>query len=179
MFDIKNIKAAYVILCPDGNFGLLQSTVKSLKIGQSNVPFITVVSNTVKPETLKQLKTVSKVHKAKDTITSLMNTGMRNSPGDWTIFIMAGTWLRRKLVYKYSRFIESDTDILYPIIPTQRDHRFKSCSLNGLCINKKVFKKVGPFAEKGDLSKCKEEWSLYAYGLCNSQFKAILGAQIC
>ena len=33
MFDIKNIKAAYVILCPDGNFGLLQSTVKSLSSG--------------------------------------------------------------------------------------------------------------------------------------------------
>jgi hypothetical protein len=178
MYETKKLNAGFIILCPDPNIGLLQGTVKSLKNSHTNIPYVAIVPGNTQTSVIKELKEISPVVKGKDTITSLLNTGLRNAPADWGIYIMGGTWLRIKLVDKYSRFIENDTDVLYPIVPTERKHDFKHCTLNGLCINKKLFKKVGPFAEKGALEKCKEEWSLYACGN-NAQFKAILGAQIC
>lgn len=176
MFEIKNLDFGFIILCSDMNPVALKSTIKSLNKSHPTCPIIAVVPNNIKADALKEMKECAEVFKGKDTITSLMNTGLRNCPADWGVFIMAGTWIKIKLTDKLSRFIEDDSDVLFPIV--NRIYDFKNATLNGLCINKKVFKKVGPFAEQGSIPKCKEEWSLYASGLCNTKFKAILGAQV-
>jgi len=176
MFETKNLDFGFMVMCPDMSLIALQNTLKSIKRSHPNCPVIAVVPTCIKPEILKEMKKVCSVYKGKDTITSLMNTALRNLPTDWGIFVMAGTWVNIRIADKFSRFIQDDSDILFPI--EDNIYVFKNCTLNGLCLNKKVFKKVGPFAEKGAIDKCKEEWSLYAYGMCGSKFKAILGAAL-
>ena len=176
MFEIKDLNFGFIILCTDMNLNTLKSTIKSLSKSHSKCPIIAVVPNNTKADILEKMKECAEVFKGKDTITSLMNTGLRNCPAEWGIFIMAGTWLKIKLANKFSRFIEDETDVLFPI--ANRIYDFKNATLDGLCINKKTFKKVGSFAEQGPIPKCKEKWSIYASGLCNTKFKAILGAQI-
>ncbi len=177
MFEIKYLDFGFIILCPDMNPITLNNTAKSLQLSHPACSVIAVMPAVTKPEMAKRMKEVCSVYKGKDTITSLMNTGMRNLVNDWGIFVMAGTWVKAKIANKLSRFIENDSDILFPIVDKIYD--FKHGSLNGLCINKKVFKKVGPFSETGSIPVCKEEWSIYASALCGSKFKAVLGAQIC
>jgi hypothetical protein len=177
MFINKDLDFGFVVLCPQPNIALLTNTAKSLKIYHEKYPYVGVVSNLATPPVIKEMKDAGHtVYKAKDTITSMLNTGLRNCPAEWCIFVMAGSWVRRNLAHKFSRFITEDSDILFPIVDYKCD--FINCSLNGLCINKKTFKKVGPFGEQGKLEKLKEEWALYAVGICNTKFKAILGAQV-
>ena len=177
MYEVKYLDFGFIILCPDMNPVTLNNTLKSLKLSHPDCPAIAVVPSNIKIDVTKEMKQLCDVYKGKDTITSLMNTGLRNINNDWGIFVMAGTWVKIKVAYKLSRFIEDDSDVLFPIV--DRIHDFKNGTLNGLCINKKVFKKVGPFSESGSIPTCKEEWSIYATAQCGTKFKAILGAQIC
>lgn len=177
MFEIKDLDFGFIILCSDMNPVALKNTIRSLKLSHPTCPHIAIVPSMTKAEVIKEMKEDTTVFKAKDTITSLMNTGLRNAPADWNIFVMAGTWLKFRLAHKLSRFIENDSDVLFPIVDKVTD--FKHGSLNGLCMHKKTFKKVGPFAEQGPIPTVKEEWAIYAVDLCGTKFKAILGAQIC
>jgi len=171
----KSEEFSFIILCTEPNAILLKSTVKSLKLGYPN-DFIAVIPNSFKANVVSEMKAICPIFRSKGTFTSMLNTGMRNAPSNWGIFTMAGTWIRRNLPVKYSRFATSDTDVLFPIV--DRISNFKYATLNGLCINKKTFKKVGPFQEQGKIEQCKERWSLIATALCKTKFKAILGAAI-
>ena len=176
MFEIKKLDFGFIILCPNMNPSELICTIRSIKNSHPGCPFIAVVPNSVKSEITKEMKKHCEVYKGKDTIPSLMNAGLKNAPSEWSIFVTSGIWIKHNIANKYSRFIQDDSDILFPIFENIYD--FKNGTINGLCINKKVFKKVGPFAEIGAINKIKEEWSLYAYGICGSKFKAILGTAI-
>jgi hypothetical protein len=177
MFETKNLDFGFIILCPEPNIGLLKGTVRSLDFSHGGCPYVAVVPGSTKPEAIKEMKELCEVYRAKDTITSLMNTGMRHAPSDWNILTIGGTWIRKRLSTRYSRFIEEDSDVLFPIFEKQYD--FRRATLNGLCIHKKTFKKAGAFPDKGEIHHCKERWALYATALCKSKFKAILGASIC
>lgn len=171
----KSEDFSFIILCTEANAILLESTIKSLKLGYPN-DFIAVVPNNFKTDVINEMKEKCLVFRAKDTITSMLNTGLRNTPTCWGIFVMAGTWVRRNLPVKYSHFINEESDVLFPIV--DKISNFKYSTLNGLCMNKKTFKKVGPFPEAGKIEQCKERWALIAAATCKTKFKAILGASI-
>lgn len=173
MFEVKKMDFGFIIVCPNLNPNALKNTIRSLKISHPESPVIAVVPNNIKMETLKEMKEICDVYKGKDTVTSWMNTGLRHTTTDWNIFIIAGNWIKMRIADKFSKYINDDSDILFPIMNGAYD--FKHCDINGLCINRKVFKKVGPFADQGAIDKCKEEWSIYAHGMCGTKFKAILG----
>ena len=173
MFEIKKLDFGFIIVCPNLKSISLKNTVKSLKYSHPGCPVIAVVPNNVKAETLKEMKEICNVYKGKSTVTSWMNTGLRNTTTNWNVFIVSGNWIKNKIIDKFSKFINDDSDILFPIM--NGIYNFKDCDISGLCINRKVFKEVGPFAEQGAIDKCKEEWSIYAHGMCGSKFKAILG----
>lgn len=177
MFEPKNLDFGFVVLCPEPHVLLLKNTLRSLILNYPEYPFITVAAGTVTSEIMGEMKKLCpKTIKSKNTITSLLNTGLRNALSEWVIFICAGTWVKRKVCKNLSRFITDETDVVYPIV--EGVYKWKDCSLNGICINKKMFKKVGAFPEEGDLDKCKEIWALMATVACNSKFKAVLGGSV-
>jgi hypothetical protein len=177
MFDIKKLDFGFVILFPEPKINLLKITLKSIYLNYPEYPFITVAANSIPANTISEMKKLCKVIKSKNTITSLLNTGLRNAPAEWVIFVCAGTLVKRKFCKKISRFIENETDVVYPIV--EKIYKWRECSLNGICINKKMIKTVGPFLEnRDDLEFCKEYWSLIATATCNAKFKAVLGASI-
>jgi hypothetical protein len=177
MFEPKSLDFGFVVLSPEPEVRSLKNTLRSIYLSYPEYPFITVASNVVPTDKLNEMKKLcNKVIKGKGTITSLLNTGLRNAPAEWVIFVCAGTWVKRKVCKNLSRFIDDDTDVVYPIV--EGVYKWKDCSLNGICINKKMIKKVGPFPEDGDLDRCKEFWALMATATCQSKFKAILGGSV-
>ena len=71
----------------------------------------------------------------------MINAGMNATEKDWNIIFIAGTYLQRNYTKKYSMFIESDSDVLFPNYI--RKSNFIDGTINGLCISKNLFNKTG------------------------------------
>ena len=123
-----------------------------------------------------EMKKICPVYKGKDTISSLINVAMRHSTGDWVFLLFAGTVARQKLDEKFSFYISSEKDILYPV--ANGKFNFIDATLNGLFMNRKTFKEIGEFNEEGHLEMVKAEWAMSAIE-CGCKFKAILGSKMC
>jgi len=183
-FGSKSLGAGFVILCPDGNVGNLKHTVKSLKFWYPGQDYICVVEQGIHSENLKDLKEVCPTYKAKKTMTSLINTGMRNAPKGWNLIIIAGSWLHGGELIKYSRFVRNEKEVIFPISSYERDGRkhwiteWEKGTLNGILMHTKTFKEVGPFADvKTPLDISKTMWGIEAYSK-GVQIKPILGPKI-
>ena len=137
-----NNSMGFVILCTEPNLVYLKNTVKCVKQRCCDTPIIGVVTKDTPIGLIEQMKEICLIYRGKNTHTSLINTGLRNCPTDWAIFLISGTWVKRNLAVKYPRFIKSDTDVLYPIVLNEKNwvYSFKNSTLNGLFINKKTFK---------------------------------------
>jgi hypothetical protein len=176
----------FIILSPEHNIGKIKGTIRSIRNRYGfDAPIICVVGDDTKNSELDEIKEVCKVFKGKGTITSLLNTGLCKGHKEWNIFVMEGTTVRPGLDQKFGRWIEDEKDVLFPIdvdynrdgIPVKIYNTFPECTLNGLCIHQKLFKKTGNFSEN-PLVVSKEFWAFEAsdHGV---RFKAILGAKIC
>jgi hypothetical protein len=164
-----------VVLNPESNPSLLRNTVNSIR-GKYDVPVISVTENSVKTQPFKEMNEICPTCKGKDTYTSLINAGMKHPPADWNFIVIAGTYIRHRLDNKYSMFIESEKDILFPIV--DRKYEFVEATLNGLLLHKNCLKEVGKMAEVGPYEICKLMWALDAVEK-GYKFKAILGAKLC
>lgn len=172
----KQLKYSFLIICPDHSLNLLKTTVSSIKNHYPNLPYIAVVDEDTTKEDVAEMKKNCPIYKGKNTITSLINVGMRHSPSDWVFMIFAGSNVRPKLDEKFSFYTTNDKDVLFPI--ANNKYNFIEATLNGLCINKKTFKEVGELSEDGKLEMIKAEWASNAidYGC---RFKAIIGSKMC
>ena len=115
-------------------------------------------------------------YKGKGTYSSLINVGMRHTLADWNFIICAGATVRWKMDRKFSYFIESEKDILFPI--AENKIYFAEATLNGLLINKNTWKEVGEMNDDGSLEMVKILWALSAIDK-GVKFKAIAGSKIC
>lgn len=185
MYKNKDLKFGFIVLCTEYNFGRLKSTINSIKNYYPQASYLATVSNAVSGKDIKEIKTLCPAYKGKATITSLMNVGLKNGNDDWNIFLMEGTWLRRGLVEKLSRFVEDEKDILYPIItdydrqgkPVNRYTEFYTSTLNGIMIHKKTFLEIGNFTDDS-LNLSRLIWLLEAVTK-NAKFKGIAGVKFC
>ena len=175
MYISKKINFGFVVLNPESNPSLLKNTVNSIR-GKYDVPIISVAEKTVKNQTFKEMNEICQTYKGNETYTSLINTGMKNPPADWNFIVIAGTYIRRMLDSKYSIFIESEKDILFPIVDKKCD--FFEATINGLLLHKNCLKKIGKMAEIGPYEICKLMWALDAIEK-GYKFKAILGVKLC
>jgi len=180
--QIKDFDFSVIVLCPQRNFGGLKATVGTAKLWYPNSDPICVVANDATKEEINEFKTLCPVYKGKDTITSLMNVGMKRIKNKWGMFVMAGARLTSCIDKKILAFLEDEKDIIYAIIDNK--HEFTESSLNGLTINKKTFEEVGEFPtgamiKEGfnDLEFAKLLWALDAIDK-KCKFKAILGLKI-
>lgn len=175
-FALKTLKYCFVILAPEHSKNLINITYNSINYHYPDSSSITVIDSKATKEETAEIKEICPVYKGKDTITSLINVGMRHAPSDWVFLIFSGTIVRQRLNEKFSFYIGSEKDILFPV--ANRKYNFIDGTLNGLFINKKTFKEVGEMNDEGSLEFVKAEWAMSAieYGC---KFKAIIGSKMC
>lgn len=178
------LNLGFIILSPEYNFGRLTSTVKSIRYSYGENKCIAILPANSHAEDLKEAKTLCPAYQGGDTVTSLINKGMKHGCKEWNIIVSEGTIVKHNLHKKYENFILNEKDVLFPIIvqyniegyPVKIYKDFTNCTLNGLMLHAKTFKKVGPF-EDFDLETSKTMWAGdgLAYGC---QFKAIFGIRL-
>jgi hypothetical protein len=182
----REIDINFVILSPDPNIGRLKGTVRSIKNNyKEDANIVCSVRKDIKKPQLDEMNDVCSTLRGGETVTSLINNGMKNSESGWTMMIMEGAWLPRNIQYRYSVWIEKETDVLFPIVvnydkegmPTKIYNTFADCTLNGMMIDRDFFLKVGKLSEN-PLKISREFWAMGAAEL-GAVFKAILGIKIC
>lgn len=176
MYTFKDLDCGFVILCPDHSTKLVQLTARSIVNRYPGKPIVCVTDNSANTQDMKDLKAICPSYKGKGTFTSLINLGMKHAPAEWNFIIMAGSAMRPKLDQRFSYFIDSEKDILFPIADNRAN--FVDATLNGLFIHRKTFKEVGNWSENNPLEICKMMWALEAIEK-GCKFKAIAGSKIC
>lgn len=175
----------FVIISPQPSLGGLKNTVRSINNNYPGSSYICVVPQTTRAEEIKEMSDVCKVIKGKQTITSLINAGIKKSEKEWNLIVIEGSVIHKSIGRKFSIFLKDEKDILFPIVieydfqgkPRKMHADFVEGTLNGILINQKTFKKVGNFTDN-PLEMSKLMWSVQAIneGCC---FKGILGAKLC
>lgn len=175
-FTEKKLKSCFVILAPEHPVNLIKDTVNSIKYHYPDFPFSTVVDSSANKENVLSIKSISPVYKANETISSMINVGMRHAPCDWVFLIFAGSNVIPKLDSKFAFYVENEKDILFPV--AEHKYNFIDATMNGLYINKKTFREVGEFEEKGSIQVVKTLWAAQALEF-GCKFKAIVGCKMC
>ena len=134
-------KFDFLILCPERNIGGLRSTIGSIQMNYAESGYICIAPSNANASELKEMKKVSTVHKGDDTITSLINTGMKKTKCDWNLIVFAGNWIQKGLDRKFNIWANDKKDILYPVFGKKR--HFTETPINGILIHKDTFKEVG------------------------------------
>lgn len=176
LYSHKDLNFGFIILCSDRAVNLLQSTANSIKNRYPGIPFICAADDTANAQSFKEMKVICPTYKGKKTFSSLINVGMKHAPADWNLLVCAGACVRSGLDKKFSYFIESEKDILFPI--AQNKPYFVDGTLNGIFIHKKTFQEIGNWSEEGEFSEIKTLWALKAAD-CGCKFKAIAHSKIC
>jgi hypothetical protein len=171
LYEHKDLNLGMVVLCPDCNTGLLKTTLSSIKYSYPDAPVLCVVQ----PADLQELQKINtKFVTGGKTITSLINAGMHNAPSDWNLIVIAGTWVRPLMDRRYSYFVESEKDILFPVVDKKMN--FVDGTINGILIHKKTFAEVGDFSDdQMELSKLYWGSNAIEHGC---RFKAIVGTKL-
>lgn len=171
-----------IILCPDMDAMSLRNTVKSISYHPNERECIAVVPKTINVKTIKNYKEYCQTYKGGDTITSLVNVGMKRLKHDWGFIVFAGSRVSRFVDRKWDAFVKSDKDILYPIVEKKCD--FVSGSFNGVLINQSFFKEVGEFTSEpiekpqfNDFEFSKLLWATDAIEK-EASFKGIIGMKV-
>jgi hypothetical protein len=174
----------FIILCPDKNIAGLKNSLNSILYNSYGRESIAIVGNNVNANDLKAFKEICPTHKGKDTITSLINLGMKKINHEWALLMFGGNRIRPYLERKIERFITSEKDVIFPVTITEQKYDFVSSSLNGVVINTKFFKEVGDFPEApmikegmNDFEMAKLFWSVDAIEN-KAIFKGIVGIRI-
>jgi len=184
LYQPKSLDFGFIILTPDNNPALLKYTVNSIKRNYPNQSHLCVVGDSINPDVLKELKIISPVVKGRDTITSLINAGMKKGHKGWNVIVMCGCWVHGGLDRKFSYFLESEKDVIFPIIanynregkPVEIFSNFMDCTLNGILIHQKTFKEVGDMTDDS-LEKSRMMWAATAIDM-GCKFKSVLGVKI-
>jgi hypothetical protein len=180
-----NVNFGFIILSPEHNIGGLKNTMRSIEGNYKKTECVCVVPKEIKKEQIKEIKELCDVYKGGLTLTSLINKGFEKTKCDWNILILEGSRVPKNFYKKYEIFIQKQEDILYPLIVEHDIYgyvkhiydKFYDCTINGICINKNFFNKVGKLSEN-PLEISRKFWALEAKEKM-ANFKTILGIKIC
>ena len=184
MHESKNLNYGFVILSPDINYGRVFTTIRSIRANYGDVPIVCTVPKEATAKQIEQLKELCPTYKGKSHFTSLINVGIKNGHKEWNLVVMEGAIVPYRVIHKYSRFVEQQTDILFPIMPDydldgkpiRLNAQFYDSSLNGLFIHAETFKKIGNLTDN-PLEISRTFWAIDAINK-GCRFKAILGIRI-
>lgn len=176
----------FVVISPEPNIARLKDTVRSIRSAFGQGARISCsISKAIKKEQLDEYKEVCPSFRGGETVMSLINSGMKKSLGDgWRLLVMEGARIPAGLEQRYTKWIDNDRDILFPIVMTHdREGRpstilatFEDSTLNGLLIHESMFKEVGGFSDN-PICVSKKFWGMDAEDK-GARFKAILGVKI-
>lgn len=176
----EDYKFGFVILCPERNINGLKNTFSSIKQNYPMATVVCVVGNDVTEVELKEMNSICETIVGEDTITSLINTGIKTSPSDWNVLVFAGSWIRSSLYRQFDLFVKKETDILFQVIDGRLN--FVDGSMNGIVIHKKALELAGDFprmqkAGYNELEMIKTFWAFAAIEQ-GCRFKAIIGMRV-
>lgn len=182
----SDIKINFIILSPEPNIGRLKGTIRSIKNNYDpDAKIICSVEKGIKKEEIEEYKSICPTFRSGNTITSLINNGIKNAYEGWNLFVVEGAWIPRNIKNRYLTWIKDEKDILFPIVinydregnPVKIFSTFSECTLNGILVYKKFFIEIGKLSEN-PLKISREFWSFDALEK-GAKFKAILGIKIC
>src|SRR6516225_3186865 len=97
LYHYKPLQIGFVVLCADNNLGHVRSTIANLQRNYPAAPMIVTVSDSMHADDVKALKKQCETYEGKDTITSLINVGMKHAKADWNMLVIAGSYVRPNL----------------------------------------------------------------------------------
>ena len=175
LYTTKQLDFGFVVVSPTNNLGLLKTTMNSLARSYGSRPCVTVVPGDVTGADLKDLRCGPVVNN-EGSLASQINAGIAKATWkEWCMVIQAGTWVRGLLDVKFSCFVESSKDILFPVI--DRITNFVDAGWSGVFIHKQAFKALGPFPDNDPEEWCKLLWVTEAIKQ-GYKFKGIVGASL-
>jgi len=174
-----DLDIGFIVLNPDRDFDGLRITTNTLCC--ANYDTICIVAKDTSPKETKPMKEICPVYKGQDTITSLINAGMKKLKHKWGFIVFAGSRVKTNIHRKLPSFINSEKDIAFPIVNGKTT--FDEGSSDGILLNKEFFDSVGEFpcikrSEYNEFEVSKFLWSCKALEQ-GAVFKAIAGMRIC
>lgn len=164
----------FVILNPESDPTGLRTTMRTIAEHYPECGALCVVGK--KAVGTFECKQYADVVEGGNTITSLIDAGVKNAKTDWCFIITSGTYLRSKSLRKYENFCRSEKDILYPVV--DRKYAFDEATINGILMPKKAIQEVGCFGDDNhSIQLVKMLWVLQAMNK-GYKFKALIGARL-
>jgi len=173
--NYKNIiQCGFVVICPSPNLGQLKTTISSLIGGYPNYSVVTVVPEGMSDLSESLCNSIGSTIEKNGSPAAQINVGIAKSPcNEWIFIIQAGSWVRTRIDIRFSRFVESEKDILFPVL--KRKTNFVDADWSGTLIHKKAVEELGPFPYNNPEKMCKILWTIDAieHGY---KFKGIIGS---
>jgi len=174
----------FLIISPEINTGLIKTTVSSLKFRYKNPRVLCSVPESAIKNDINFIKTLCPVIRGKNTITSLINTGVSRMKKDWIVWIVEGAVVKCPFHLKYHNWLASENDIFFPVGLQHNRHGkpinittcFENSSLNGVMFHKQIFNRVGKFSDN-PLEISRTVWRQEAESK-GGIFKGVLGVRI-
>lgn len=122
------------------------------------------------------LAKLKKTYKGGKTIPSMINCGMKHAPcGEWNLIVFSKGWMRNRVDIKYSYFIETEKDILFPVT-SHKTYNFVEENICLLMLHKDAFKTIGEFPDMENLETSKLIWANKAIEK-KYKFKGVVGGK--
>jgi len=167
LYKYKPIKIGFVILCQNCNFAHLKNTLNSINVYYPTAKTTLVVQD--------KCEGYPKAIKGGDTLISMMNKGLKELSAEWNLIVYADGWIKDRLDIKYSYFIESNKDILYPISKSRSTNYNFISHDKGMMIHKKAFADIGEFPDEStEISRL--AWAASALDK-GYKFKGVVGGR--
>jgi len=173
MFEPKSLDVSMAIVAADKNVNKINETLKhKYKIFDKYEKII--ITNNLEFDYFNDEK-LNKINTESFQVLKNYDIALKNCKTEWCFLLHAGTCLQFDVIDRLSKYITSDTDILFPV--KNRVYEFIKNPLNGLLINKKTYNKIGVFWNDSPENMMKLLWAFDAIKK-GCLFKAIVGINI-
>ena len=172
-YQAKDLDLCVAIISLNSNANEIKKTHKRIEFLSKNYPSIVVVPENSNLDITEINISDTPLFKGGTCITSMFDIAIENSLCPWVYLIFAGTTILQKIDVKLSRYIESENDVLFPVV--DRIWNFIDGSINGILINQNFHAAVGNFGSGNPLKVTKLNWAERALEK-GVNFKAIVGA---
>lgn len=133
----------FIILGPDRNIAGLKNTLGSIRLYSYNRPSIYVVGKDANEKDIEEFRDFCPTYQGENTITSLVNTGMKKIKTEWACIVFGGSRIPIGIENKWRTFCKKESDVLYPVV--EGKYNFVEGTFNGVLINTHFFDRVGNF----------------------------------
>ena len=170
MFEPKELDVSMAIVITDRNTNKINETLRhNFKLFDKYKKII--ITNNLEFNYFDN-ENLNKIQSKSFQLLENYDIALKNCDTEWCFLLHAGSCLHFDIIRKLSKFITSDSDIIFPV--KNRIYDFIKNPLNGLLINKKTYNKIGVFGKDNPEDIIKLLWAADA-AKAGCFFKAIVG----